>query len=247
MTKKATDQIVLPEQLTSSVDLSRLIRELEALDESLRQAQLRKPGTPTKLAKTSATLEDLARQNDIALTDQKQREQLIKLLDAFLQHAPRVHMSLAAEPSGAFVRKVVVWMRANLHPLILLEVGLQPTLAAGCMVRTENRMFDMSLRHRFTENRHMLVEKIREMNAAEPLPAATASAPAPAAPAKPAPAPAAAAPAAQPAQATAPVPSTPAPAAAAASAPAAQAPAQPAPQPAAAAPAAQPQTSEVKA
>ena len=160
-------QITLPEQLTSSVDLSRTLRELQALDESLRQAQIRKPGTPTQLSRSSVTLEDLARLNKVQLTDQKQREQLIVLLKAFYDHAPRIHMSLATEPSANFVRKITVWLRTNIHPVILLEIGLQPTLAAGCMIRTNNKIFDLSLRHRFTENRELLVQKISEVGDAK--------------------------------------------------------------------------------
>jgi hypothetical protein len=162
MEKNTQKQIVLPDQLTSSVDLARTIRELEALDESLNQAELRKPGTPTKLAASSVTLEDLAKINNVSLTDKTQRAQLLSMLHAFYEHSPRIHISLANEPSAAFVRKTAIWMRKNIHPLVLLEVGLQPTLAAGCMIRTNNKIFDMSLRHRFEENRHLLVEKLSE-------------------------------------------------------------------------------------
>lgn len=163
--KDNSNQIILPERLVSSVDLSRTIRELEAVDESLRQARLRKAGESTKLARSSTTLEELARLNNVALTDDNQREQLIQLLRAFHKHAPRIHMSLAAEPSGRFVQRIVTWMRQNVNPVLLVEVGLQPTLAAGCQIRTSNKIFDMSLRHRFEENKHMLVEKIREVEA----------------------------------------------------------------------------------
>lgn len=163
MAEQITEQIVLPERLVGSVDLSRLIRELEAVDESLRQTELRKPGEATKLTRSSTTLEELARANKVQLTDETQRTQLLALLHGFKDHAPRIHMSLATEPSAKFTRKIIIWMRKNVHPLILLEVGLQPTLAAGCMVRTNNKIFDMSLRHRFTENRGLLVQKIAEI------------------------------------------------------------------------------------
>lgn len=183
MSEHSLPQIKLPEQLVSSVDLSRVIRELEALDESIRQANLRKPGEPTKLSRSSITLEDIARLNKIALTDEKQRSELLTAMKAFLQYAPRIHMSVAAEPSPKFNQRVLVWLRENIHPLVLLEIGLQPTLAAGCIVRTDNKLFDMSLRHRFKENRHLLVEKISEVAEAK-----EAKAPKPAPPATPAPA-----------------------------------------------------------
>lgn len=159
--------IVFPKQLISSVDLSRTIRELQALDESLRQTQLRKPGEPTKLSRSSLTLEDMARLNDVSLLDERQREQLIALLQALLEHSPRIHMSVAAEPSGQFVQNITAWMRQKIHPTILVEVGLQPTLAAGCMIRTTNKVFDMSLRNRLAESRSLLSEKIGDVASSE--------------------------------------------------------------------------------
>lgn len=214
MAEQTPEQIVLPERITSSVDLSRLIRELEAVDESLRQAELRKPGEATKLARSSVSLEDLARVNNIQLTDTTQRTQLLALLHGFKDHAPRVHMSLATEPSAKFTRKIVIWMRKNIHPLMLLEVGLQPTLAAGCIVRTENKLFDMSLRHRFTENRGLLVQKIIEVGQKAEAAVVAAAVQAPVAPTSLAPA------APAPVAATAPAPATPAPAASTEAAPA---------------------------
>ncbi len=163
MTEQTPGQIVLPVELVSSIDLSRMVRELTALDESINQTALRAPGEPTRLARTGVTLEELASANKVLLTDQKQRTQLLELLKGFQKHAPRIHMSLAAEPTAKFTQKIVIWMRKNIHPLALLEVGLQPNIAAGCIVRTNNKMFDMSLRHCFTEKRLLLVEKIAEI------------------------------------------------------------------------------------
>lgn len=163
MVQQEVNQITLPERLVSSVDLSRTLRELQAIDESLRQAELRRPGEPTKLARSSTTLEDLARVNNISLTDKVQREQLIGVLKAFNLHAPRIHVSVAVEPSAAFIQRITLWMRTNINPVLLIEIGLQPTLAAGCMIRTNNKIFDMSLRHRFAENHHLLFEKISEV------------------------------------------------------------------------------------
>lgn len=183
MADQTPDQIILPERLVSSVDLSRLIRELKAVDESLRQMELRKPGEPTKLARTGVTLEEIARLNNIQLTDGTQRAQLIELLNAFQAHAPCIHISFAAEPTAKFNRKIVIWMRNNIHPLILLETGLQPTLAAGCMVRTNNKIFDMSLRHHFAENRGLLVQKISEIGAAREATVPSSPAPSPPEPA----------------------------------------------------------------
>ncbi len=166
MAQKSEGQITLPQQLVSSVDLARITRELEALDDSLHQTALRKPGHPTKLSRSSITLEDLARLNEVSLTEQAHRTQLIELLHSLQEHTPRIRISLASEPSGTFLQKIAVWLRANVHPTVLLEVGLQPTLSAGCTIRTNNKLFDLSLRHRFEENRGLLIDKIKELEPA---------------------------------------------------------------------------------
>ena len=153
---------VLPENLISSIDLHRTVRELAALDESFYQASVRVPGQSVKLARSSQILEDLAAVNGVSLLDMSQRGELLAALKSYTPNAPRIHMSFAAEPSAKFSARMVIWLRQNIDPLILLEIGLQPTLAVGCSVRTNNRVFDMSLRHRFREQRHILREKIAE-------------------------------------------------------------------------------------
>ena len=53
--------------------------------------------------------------------------------------------------------KLLEWFRGNAHPNTLLHVGLQPELAAGCMIRTSNRYFDMSFRKRFKSSKAKLL------------------------------------------------------------------------------------------
>ncbi len=161
MTHEADSYIKLPEQLVTSMDLARTIRELEKLDDALHQNSLRKPGEATRLPKTSATLEELARLNNVSLLDSKQRRQLINLAKALQEYSPRIHISLAAEPSGRFVQKIAAWFRSNVHPTVLLEVGLRPTLAAGCVIRTNNKVFDLSLRKHFENQRALLAQAMR--------------------------------------------------------------------------------------
>jgi len=40
------------------------------------------------------------------------------------------------------------------------ERPLQPTIAAGCIVRTTNKYFDFSLRQDFTDKRELLLKQI---------------------------------------------------------------------------------------
>lgn len=155
--------LVFPENLISSIDMSRTARELAALDESLYQANVREPGQSVKLARSSRILEDLAAANNISLLDTEQRGELLATMKGLIASAPRIHISFAVEPSAKFSQRMVIWLRQNIHPRLLLEIGLQPTLAVGCVVRTNNKVFDMSLRHRFKEQRHLLREKIGDL------------------------------------------------------------------------------------
>jgi len=166
----------LPLQVVGPVDLGRLIRELEALDNNLLQQKLQKH--EPKLPKTSKLMDDLISVNRLDLLDDAERKRTRDFLAAIKERAPVLHISFSADPSPAFVEKLMSWLRENIHPLVLLTVGLQPNIGAGCIVRTTNKYFDFSLGKHFGENRELLMSKLREVTTAK---APAASAPAPAA------------------------------------------------------------------
>lgn len=160
--KKTATNIVFPDRLIGVVELSRASRELADLHESLHQATIRTPGSKVQLPKTSKLLEELAASNDVSLLDSKQREQLISLLKVCREHSPVLHISFASEPSPKFTRSLVTWARDNISPVVLIQIGLQPTIVAGCVVRTTNKHFDMSLKQRFVQSRPVLLQKLSE-------------------------------------------------------------------------------------
>ncbi len=76
------------------------------------------------------------------------------------QSAPILHISFSVDPPGAYVQKIVAWLRVNIHKYALITVGLQPNIGAGCIVRTTNKLFDFSLREFFAEKRGFFIEKL---------------------------------------------------------------------------------------
>lgn len=151
-------QLLLPTLVFGAVEVRRLARELEALDEYMRQIALRESGTKQDTLPRVRRLLDLtASENRLSLLQADDRQKLADFLRQVLQSAPVVHMSFASDPSAAFLEKIVSWLRDNIHPLVLVRLGLQPSIAAGCVMRTANRSFDFSLRHRFTEQRDLLL------------------------------------------------------------------------------------------
>lgn len=148
----------IPNEIVSKADLVRVRRELEALQESLKQASLRKQNT-TNLQVSSLT-ERFAQvaQLDLGKTDDAGK--LITLANAILSSAPVVHISFAATPNRAFMEKIVKWFRSEIQSNILLQIGLQPSIAAGCIIRTPNKQFDLSLRRYLDSKQGVLAQMI---------------------------------------------------------------------------------------
>jgi hypothetical protein len=176
-------QMILPIQVTGRVDVGRLLRETQAIDNFLKQAVIRQPGTPTKMPKTSRLLDDFLANNNLNLLHDDDRSKALNFLLTVRAKAPILHMSFSVDPSPAFTQKLMAWLRQNIHPLVLVQVGLQPNIGAGCVVRSTNKYFDFSLRQHFKKQRALLVDKLHH-DFSVPVPAVAtqaAAAPAPAA------------------------------------------------------------------
>jgi hypothetical protein len=154
-------QLRLPTLVFGVVEVRRLQRELEAVDAYFEQNKLRPAGQQSTGLKISRLLDTMTHENNINLQHAAQRAILATFLKQVLQSAPVVHISFAADPSATFTAKIVEWLRANVHALALLQLGLQPSIAAGCIVRTPNHVFDFSLRHRFNAQHAVLMQTIR--------------------------------------------------------------------------------------
>lgn len=158
---KAVKQVThLPLLATSPSDIARLSRELEAIDDSLLELEVRHGADKLQLPRTSQLMDQLTELNKLNLLHKTDRRLLKQFLEAVKKQAPVVHMSFSADPSAVFLEKLVTWLRREIHPQVLLTIGLQPTLGAGCIVRTTNHQFDFSLRQDFAKKRNLLIGKL---------------------------------------------------------------------------------------
>jgi len=148
-----------PAARVTFLTLARMQRELEALEEYMQQASLRKDASknPEALPRISRLLDALASENSCNLLKKAERDRLSIFLRIVSESAPTIHMSFATDPSAAFTAKVVSWLRINIHPLVLLQLGLQPSIAAGTIIRTTNHVFDLSLRRHFDAQKAQLI------------------------------------------------------------------------------------------
>lgn len=172
-TDHSQGSFVLPTIVFGSVEVRRLLRELESLDSYMHQAGLRSGGVnQAALPRMSKGLEQTAEENGFNLLQSDDRSQLAATLQWLAKSAPTLHISFASDPSAGFMTKIVGWLRQNIHPHVLVRLGLQPAITAGCVLRTANKSFDFSLRHRFDEQRASLVTSLETTAAGQPQPAA---------------------------------------------------------------------------
>jgi F0F1-type ATP synthase delta subunit len=155
------EHLKLPTILINQTDLARVIRELNGLNDFFAEAKIRTGGTSMMMPKLSRILDQLARDNNINLLDEAERSQLFAGLQEIFKDAPKMHLSFAAEPSFKALERVLIWLRENIHPHSLVQVGLQPAIAGGCVLRTSNKVFDMSLRSNLKKQESYLAQLIK--------------------------------------------------------------------------------------
>jgi hypothetical protein len=167
-------KMLLPPDIIGMTDIKRLIREVYDINDAFLQLKLRKSDRPIKLPKTSILLDLIVAENSLNLLQEADRAALDEFLKNIQAHSPVIHMSFSADPSHKFLMRLMVWLRSELHPQILLTVGLEPNIGAGCILRTTNKMFDMSLKQNFYNSRGLLISKMMPSAApAQPQPTPT--------------------------------------------------------------------------
>jgi hypothetical protein len=161
MAPEQNQPLRLPVQVVGLADVARLLREIDDLEDFVHQAELRQAGhASAQPPRASRLLGEFAEANQLNLLQAQDRVATAEFLKDLKLSAPTIHISFASDPSAVFIGKLVTWLRANLHPQLLLQIGLEPTIAAGCIVRTPNHLFDFSLRRRFEEERQLLIDKL---------------------------------------------------------------------------------------
>jgi len=153
-------KISLPVSVVTPSDVGRLVHELEVLENDLIQLRMQKTDNGQPKLAFSKGLERIGELNKFNLSLEADRLTLKDFLVGVRQKAPVLHISFNSEPSPLFLDKLMLWLRREIHPLVLLTIGLQPAIGAGCMVRTTNKYFDLSMRQTFIAKRPLLLEQI---------------------------------------------------------------------------------------
>ena len=154
-------QFMLPVSVVSPTDIARLKREVDSIDDFFRQSEIRAGGEPTAtMPQMSKLMDQVVAANQLNLLQETDRQWIVDSLTGLDKKAPVFHISFSVDPPGSHVQKIVAWLRESIDPAALVTVGLQPNIGAGCVVRTTNKIFDMSLREFFSSKRSFFVKKL---------------------------------------------------------------------------------------
>ena len=163
----------LPVQITGRTDINRLLRELEQIEQaSISNAATK--GKAIAAPEPSNMLKQVAAANVYELGSSDGRQQLAAALAKIHDHAPLLHISFASEPSPKVVETLLQWLRSNIHVYTLLQIGLAPAIGAGCVLRTPNKIFDLSLGASLQKQKPYLVQLIKGAALKQQAPAPTA-------------------------------------------------------------------------
>jgi F0F1-type ATP synthase delta subunit len=152
----------LPLSVVSKVDVSRLVSELEHVDNEQTQAAVREKIAATEHPElmVSRQFADFLAQNKLSITTAQERTQLLKQLRLLKENIPVIHMTFAVSADRESLVKLTQWLRTSLSPQAVIEVGLQPALIAGVGVRTPNHIHDLSMREVIKKNHGLLVKEL---------------------------------------------------------------------------------------
>lgn len=153
---------VLPSNVATRADITRLVTELERVDNELTSISVRAGVgmTDQKVPVLSRKLTDFLVANKLTLNTGLERSTIIKQMHHLKDNVPVVHMTFAVEADAESLAELTQWLRTSIHPQAVIDVGLQPGLVAGVYLRTPNHIHDLSLRTALRRGRDLLAREI---------------------------------------------------------------------------------------
>jgi len=162
---KTHETFILPANVVTKVDVSRLVSEVERVDNIMTASAVRtKIGSEElPVPVMSDQLTDFLSANTLDLQTSKSRSDLIKQLRTLKDKVPVLNMTFSVTADAESLQKLVAWVRESVHPQAIIAVGLQPALVAGVYLRTPNHVHDLSLRHMLDGRHGLLVEELESL------------------------------------------------------------------------------------
>lgn len=164
-THRTHTDFVLPMNIVSKGDISRLANELERIHNELTEDTVREKVGASERAEVvmSDGMREFLNQNNLKLDNPRDRGDLVKEMRLLKENAQVIHMTFAVPADGESMQELAKWFRESVHPQTVIDVGLQPGLIAGAYVRTTNHIHDMSLRAALKNGHEVLVKELETL------------------------------------------------------------------------------------
>lgn len=164
-TVKTHADFILPPSVVSKIQLTRLVSEVERVDDAMSAAAVRKKrGLDEHVQPVmSEQLVDFLTLNKLELDTAPERAALISELRKLKDSVPIIHMTFAVTTDPESLQQIAAWLRSSVHPQAVVAVGLQPDLVAGVYVRTPNHVHDLSLRAALEGRHDLLVSELEAL------------------------------------------------------------------------------------
>lgn len=162
---KGYTEFVLPPSLVSKVDVSRLVGEFEALDNAYTSKSVRKKAAASdeSMPALSPQLTDFLDQNPVDLENAAVRSAYSKQLKLLKNNLKVMNMTFAVVADPESLQKLSAWARQSIHPQTVIDAHFQPALVAGVYLRSQNHVFDFSVRNALKSKRSELKNELEAL------------------------------------------------------------------------------------
>lgn len=173
-------QLKLPNSIATKSDLVAVLRNVdEVLDNYIENRVRDAEGVDFKSRPdVSSNLAELVSVNQLEVSLDTLKS-LRQWLDHLNDHAPVVRFTFASDPNPEFLGSLVNWLRQNTGQFVIVRYGVQPTIAAGCLMYTPARRYDFSLRYHLLNSGDSFVKALSKAAANSSPPTAAAAGPGP--------------------------------------------------------------------
>ena len=161
----AQTDFTLPPSLVTKTDIARLMREFEALDNALTATTVHEKigadggEAPAQSPQLSAFLDA----NPVNLEDSGARSDYIKKLRALKNDVHVMNMTFAVVADPESLQQLAAWTRENINPCIVIDAHLQPAIVAGLYLRSQNKVFDFSVRNALKSKQGELKQELEAL------------------------------------------------------------------------------------
>jgi len=159
---KDYSEFKLPASVVSKADISRLVREFEAVDNAMTAKTVRqKVGAEGADAPAmSPQMQSFLDENPVELENTTARSNYVKQLRLLKEKVRVMNMTFAVVADPESLAQLAAWVREAVHPQTVIEAHLQPALVAGVYLRTPNHVFDLSVRNALKAKRADLEKEL---------------------------------------------------------------------------------------